>query len=49
MWWFIGGLIVVIFFTYCLCKTASDADDREEKWWKEHEADMNNKGDNNAN
>ena len=49
MWWIIGGLSIVIFFTYCLLKTASNADDAEEKWWKEHKKDFEKGEDNNAN
>jgi hypothetical protein len=50
MWWIIGigAAIFLIFLTYCLLKTASDADDREEEWWKDHENEFK-KEDNNAN
>lgn len=43
MWWIIGGLLVFILIFWCFgaLKVASDADDREEKWWKEHK--LNNK------
>ena len=35
MWWIIG-ILFILFFVYRLLKVASDADDREKKWWEEN-------------
>ena len=40
MLWILGGLSIVVLFTYCLLKTASNADAAEEKWWKERKKDF---------
>jgi len=50
MWWIISGLLVLVLIFWCFgaLKVASDADDGEEKWWKDHESEFK-KEDNNAN
>jgi hypothetical protein len=49
MWWFIGISFVISVFIYCILKTASDADDYEEKLWKERNDNFERNSDDNAN
>lgn len=49
MWWIIGIASFAGLVLYCSCVAASNADDVEEKWWKEHKKDFEKGEGNNAN
>lgn len=49
MWWIIGISFFAGLILYCACVVGSNADDAEEKWWKEHKKDFKKGEDNDAN